>query len=93
MVSLNTMVLNVLDNTLITLQIINVYHARPTSGHDLHNILRHEPDDTVPTTLVSDFNTHSPLWSLQAVPLLAGLPLSRIGWEPRASNVKIHRVY
>ena len=64
MVSLNTMVLNVLDNTLITLQIINVYHARPTSGHDLHNILRHEPDDTVPTTLVSDFNTHSPLWSL-----------------------------
>jgi hypothetical protein len=64
MASLNTLVLDVLDNTSITLHIINVYHTQPVTGHDLHHILRHEPDDTIPTTLIGDFNTHSPMWSL-----------------------------
>jgi len=64
MASLNTLILDVLDNTSITLCLVNVYHAHPTTGHDLHHILRQEPDDTVPTALVGDFNTHSPVWSL-----------------------------
>ena len=64
MASLNTLIIDVLDNTSITLRLVNVYHARPATGHDLHHILRHEPDDTVPTALVGDFNTHSPAWSL-----------------------------
>jgi hypothetical protein len=64
MVSLNTMVLDVLDNMSITLCIINVYHTQPARGHDLHHILCHEPDDTIPTAVVGDLNTHSPMWSL-----------------------------
>jgi hypothetical protein len=64
MVSLNTMVLDVLDNMSITLHIVNIYHTQPARGHDLHHILHHEPDDTIPTTIVGDLNTHSPMWSL-----------------------------
>jgi hypothetical protein len=62
--SLNTLVLDVLDNTSITLRIVNVYHAQPTTSHDLHHILCHEPDDTISTALIGNFNTHSPMWSL-----------------------------
>jgi hypothetical protein len=61
MASLNTLILNIVDNTSITLHIVNVYHARPATGHDLHHILQHEPDDTIPTALIGDFNTHSPM--------------------------------
>jgi Endonuclease-reverse transcriptase len=64
MVTLNTLILDVLDNTSITLHLINVYHARLERGHDLHHIIGHDPDNTIPTALVGDFNTHSPLWSL-----------------------------
>jgi len=64
MASLNTLVLDVLDNTSTTLHIVNVYHARPVTSYDLHHIFCHEPDNTIPTTLIGDFNTHSPMWSL-----------------------------
>ena len=44
--------------------IINVYHQCPTrGGHALSNLLLHKLNDQIPTLLIGDFNTHSPLWS------------------------------
>jgi hypothetical protein len=44
------------------MRIIKVYHQRPTrGGHNLGNLLSCELDDQIPTLLIGDFNTHSPL--------------------------------
>jgi hypothetical protein len=60
----NTVILNINDNDLITLQIINIYHAVPPQGHDLDNILKHKISNNHLTLLIGDFNTHLPRWSL-----------------------------
>ena len=67
LLSPNSMVLDLLSPTnrdTVQLRIINVYHDKPTSGHSLAHLFSHTLDDTVPTILLGDFNTHSPRWSL-----------------------------
>jgi endonuclease/exonuclease/phosphatase (EEP) superfamily protein YafD len=61
--NLNTMVINVSDET-VTLRLINVYHEVPNRGHGLRNLLQHDLDEMTPTILLGDFNTHSYRWSL-----------------------------
>jgi hypothetical protein len=61
----NTVITDIDDGATITMRIINVYHQRPSrGGHALGNLLSHELDDQIPTLLIGDFNTHSPLWSI-----------------------------
>jgi hypothetical protein len=60
----NTVVLNVDDGKSISLCIINVYHAVPSQGHDLHHITNLELGDLESTLLIGNFNIHSPQWSL-----------------------------
>ena len=67
MLSPNSMVFDLLspsNRDTVQLRIINVYHDKPASGHSLSHLFSHTPDDTVPTVLLGDFNTHSPRWSL-----------------------------
>jgi len=46
------------------LQIINVYHhTRDQPHHNLLHLLSSELDPLIPTLLLGDFNTHSPIWS------------------------------
>jgi hypothetical protein len=60
----NTIITDIDDGATITMRIINVYHQRSKRhGHTLNNLLSHELDDQIPTLLIGDFNTHSPLWS------------------------------
>src|SRR6266581_27614 len=47
-----------------TLRLVNVYHQVPERGHALHHLLSNHFDDTVPTLIMGDFNTHSVRWSL-----------------------------
>ena len=59
---LHSVVLNIfkdpiLDNT-PSLQVINVYHPLATD-HSLGYLFCHHINDTTPTLLISDFNTHS----------------------------------
>jgi Endonuclease-reverse transcriptase len=44
-------------------RLINIYHQVPEKGHSLHGLLASSLDSTIPTLVVGDFNTHSPLWS------------------------------
>ena len=67
LLSPNSMVIDLLspiNRDTIQLRIVNVYHDKPTSGHSLAHLFSHTLDDTVPTILLGDFNTHSPRWSL-----------------------------
>ena len=63
----STTVLEITDNTSIDFQIINIYHDTPPAGsrpcHALQHLLAHELDHLRAMLLISDFNTHSPLWS------------------------------
>jgi len=56
--SLTSTVMDVMDANDMTLQIINMYHAVPKQGHSLHYLLSYTLDETIPTLLVSDLNTH-----------------------------------
>ena len=49
--------------------LINVYHNVPEKGHALHALLDTDIDDTIPTLMFGDFNTHSLLWSLPSTTL------------------------
>jgi hypothetical protein len=62
--TLNSLVVDVTTQDAITMQIINIYHAVPLTGHNLCFLFSHELDELTPTILIGDFNTHSPLWSL-----------------------------
>jgi hypothetical protein len=62
--NLNTMVLDILDDTTVTLRLINVYHEVPNHSYGLRNLLQHDLDETTPTIVLGDFNTHSYRWSL-----------------------------
>ena len=66
--SLNSMVLDVMDDDVVALRIYNIYHAVPQRGHDLHHLLMHDIDDLTPTLIMGDFNTHSPRWSINDHP-------------------------
>ncbi len=61
--NLTSMVMNITDTNDMTLQIINTYHIMPTWGHSLHYLLSHTLDETTPTLLIRDLNTHDPRWS------------------------------
>jgi len=61
--SLTSMVMNVMDANDMTLWIINTYHAVPKWGHGLYYLLSHSLDETVPTLLIGNLNTHDPQWS------------------------------
>jgi Endonuclease-reverse transcriptase len=41
----------------------NFYHSVPDHSHGLHSLLSSSLDNTVPTLVVGDFNTHSAMWS------------------------------
>jgi len=60
---LTTMVLDITDAEGSTLHIVNIYHTIPQQGHGLHHLLTHTLDETIPTLLTGDFNTHNPQWS------------------------------
>ena len=67
LLSSNSMVVDILspsNRNDVDLQIVNVYHDKPDSGHGLHHIFSHELDIHTPTLFLGDFNTHSPRWSL-----------------------------
>ena len=67
LLSSNSMVIDLLSPTnrdTVQLRIVNVYHDKPASGHALAHLFSHTLDDTIPTILLRDFNTHSPRWSL-----------------------------
>ena len=67
LLSPNSMVIDLLSPSArdtIQLRIVNVYHDKPASGHSLNHLFSHTLDDTIPTILLGDFNTHSPRWSL-----------------------------
>ena len=63
----NTMVIDILspaNRAKVDLRIINVYHDKPITGHQLTHLFSHPLDDNIPTLVMGDFNTHSPRWSL-----------------------------
>ena len=64
--SANTMVIDILSpvSDKIELHIINIYHDKPASGHALTHLFSHLLDDSIPTLVMGDLNTHSPRWSL-----------------------------
>ncbi len=57
------MVLDITDTEGSTLHLINIYHAVPQHGHDLHYLISHTLDETVPMLLMGDLNTHDLHWS------------------------------
>ena len=61
--NLTTMVLNITNAEGSTLHIINIYHTVPQWGHGLHYLLTHTLDETTPTLLMGDLNTHDLWWS------------------------------
>ena len=61
--SLSSMVMDIIAGD-ETLCVYNIYHDCPESGHGLQHLLTHSLEDTIPTVLLGDFNTHSPTWSL-----------------------------
>jgi Endonuclease-reverse transcriptase len=62
--SASSMVIDLTLSPLDTLCIVNIYHDVPDRGHGLHHLFCSSLDPSIPTLVVGDFNTHSPLWSL-----------------------------
>jgi len=52
-----------------SIRLINVYHCVPENGHGLHALINSDIDDTIPTLIFGDFNTHSLMWSLPGATL------------------------
>jgi hypothetical protein len=62
--NLNSLVFDVVEDEQILLQIINVYHKCPKSGHNLQYLFNHNLNELVPTLIMGNFNTHTVHWSL-----------------------------
>jgi len=64
----NSIVLDIFEDPTLDnmplLQVINVYHP-PSPDHSLGYLFQHHINDTTPTLLIGDFNTHSPHWSIE----------------------------
>jgi hypothetical protein len=61
----NSLILDLKDDEeSIMLRVISTYHACPDHSHTLDYLFQHDLDETVPTLLIGDFNTHSLHWSL-----------------------------
>lgn len=66
---LESMVADIMDDDQVVIRLYNIYHKVPKRGHGLRTILTHDLDYLTPTAVFSNFNTHSPRWSLAGKPL------------------------
>jgi len=61
----NSIILDIKEDDHTSLRIINFYHmVLKNGGHNLQPLLDYNMDDSTPTLLIGDFNTHSRRWSL-----------------------------
>ena len=56
---LSIILLNILEQDIVALQVVNVYHNIPTQGHGLHPLFSYNTDELTPMLFIGDFNTHS----------------------------------